>query len=77
MLGLVLLSLFVGATDMFSSKADFSGISGKRDLFISDAIHKAMLEVREGVTKIFASSRHWPTSRPAPDPLLTIDHLNV
>ena len=32
---------------MFSSKADFSGISGSRDLIVSGAIHKAVLEVSE------------------------------
>ncbi|XP_069678636.1 leukocyte elastase inhibitor-like isoform X4 [Periplaneta americana] len=38
----------MGMTDMFSeSRADFSGISGARDLFVSNVLQKAFIEVNE------------------------------
>ncbi|KFV05959.1 Alpha-1-antiproteinase 2, partial [Pterocles gutturalis] len=46
-------SLFkeMGITEVFSSNADLSGISGSRDLQVSQAIHKALLEVDEAGTE--------------------------
>ncbi|NXI69316.1 A1AT2 antiproteinase, partial [Anseranas semipalmata] len=41
----------MGITDVFSSNADLSGISGSRDLLVSQAIHKAILEVDETGTE--------------------------
>lgn len=35
----------LGVTDMFSSRADFSDINGRKDLYISGAIHKSFIEV--------------------------------
>ncbi|KFR12518.1 Alpha-1-antiproteinase 2, partial [Opisthocomus hoazin] len=37
----------MGITEVFSSNADLSGISGSRDLQVSQAIHKALLAVDE------------------------------
>ncbi|KHJ48406.1 serine proteinase inhibitor [Trichuris suis] len=38
----------LGLTDMFSSElADFSKITGSRDLYVSEAFHKAFIEVNE------------------------------
>jgi serpin B len=37
----------LGMTDPFSDKADFSGINGTKDLYISSASHQALLEVDE------------------------------
>ena len=37
--------LIAGVADLFDGRADLSGISGDRDLLVSDAIHKAVLEV--------------------------------
>lgn len=37
----------IGISDLFSSSADLSGISEKDDLFVSDVVHKAFLEINE------------------------------
>jgi len=54
----------LGVTAPFSvSEADLSGMTGKRDLYLTDAIHKAFLEVNEegsegaAATAIVAASR--------------------
>uniref|UniRef100_A0A8C3UXE4 Serpin domain-containing protein n=1 Tax=Catharus ustulatus TaxID=91951 RepID=A0A8C3UXE4_CATUS len=41
----------MGITEVFSGDADLSGISGNRDLQVSQAIHKALLEVDEAGTE--------------------------
>ncbi|XP_009465754.1 PREDICTED: serine protease inhibitor 2.1-like [Nipponia nippon] len=41
----------MGITEVFSPNADLSGISGSRDLWASQAIHKALLEVDEAGTE--------------------------
>ncbi|XP_052639027.1 serine protease inhibitor 2.1-like isoform X1 [Harpia harpyja] len=41
----------MGITEVFSSNADLSGISGNRNLRVSQAIHKALLEVDEAGTE--------------------------
>ncbi|NXS60861.1 A1AT2 antiproteinase, partial [Brachypteracias leptosomus] len=41
----------MGITEVFSSNADLSGISGSHNLQVSQAIHKALLEVDEAGTE--------------------------
>ncbi|PKK31416.1 serine protease inhibitor 2.1 [Columba livia] len=41
----------MGITELFSGNADLSGISGSHDLRVSQAVHKALLEVDEAGTE--------------------------
>ncbi|XP_045697677.1 leukocyte elastase inhibitor-like [Phyllostomus hastatus] len=46
----------LGVEDLFNSKADLSGMSGTRDLFISKIIHKSFVEVNEEGTEAAAAT---------------------
>jgi serpin B len=68
----------MGMTDAFSSRADFSGMDGKRDLFISAVVHKAFVDVNEEGTEAAAATgvvmRSMAVMMPRPTPVFRADH---
>ncbi len=46
----------MGMTDAFSTRADFSGMTGKKDFYISAVIHKAYVDVNEEGTEAAAAT---------------------
>lgn len=67
----------LGATDMFDmAKADFTGITGDRDLFVSSFVHQADIDVNEEGTEATAASAMIMMLRAMPMPKTPI-HVTV
>lgn len=70
----------LGITKIFSSNADFSGINGGKNLYVSDVLHKAVLEVNEegseaaAVTGFVIQLRTAAFVTPPPLPKIYVDH---
>jgi serpin B len=60
----------LGMTDAFTGAADFSGMTGNRDFFISAIIHKAFVDVNEKGTEAAAATAVVMrlTAMPSPEP---------
>jgi serpin B len=57
----------LGMPDAFTSTADFSGMTGNRELFISEVIHKAFVSVDEEGTEAAAATAVMMTLSAAPE----------
>jgi serpin B len=67
----------MGMTDAFSDKADFSGMTGNHDLFLSAVIHQAYVDVNEeGTEAAAATGAVMRVTSAAPDttPVFRADH---
>jgi serine protease inhibitor len=67
----------MGMTEAFSSQADFSGMTGRRDLFLSAVIHQAYVDVNEEGTEAAAATAgtmKMTSVAPGRTPVFRADH---
>ena len=66
----------MGMPDAFTPQADFSGMTGNKDLYINAVIHKAFVDVNEEGTEAAAATALTMkmTAMPAPPPEFRADH---
>jgi len=68
----------MGMPDAFSDSADFSGMDGKKDLYISNVVHKAYVDVNEEGTEAAAATavvmREFAAVVPERPPVFRADH---
>jgi serpin B len=68
----------MGMTDAFSPRADFSGMDGARDLFLSAVVHQAFVDINEEGTEAAAVTgtvvRSMAVFRSPPIPTFRADH---
>jgi serpin B len=62
----------MGMPIAFSSSADFSGMTGKRELFISDVVHKAFVAVDEAGTEAAAATAVIMKLTAVPEPTMEV-----
>jgi serpin B len=67
----------LGMRDAFTSRADFSGMDGRRELYIGAVLHKAYVRVNEEGSQAAAATAvavRWLCAKPVPAPIFRADH---